>query len=448
MAQAPALMDRQQLQACINLEYAQANAQVKVHGGAAAPGFDAIAVYAQHLGALPKAVVAVPDMLKLAEAAGAKLAQTLPKDQTDQSLAQCRSRALPVAVPAKVSPPKSTEALINDKFQAIAITVNDIFASGGVMSLMELTESCYRAVSVRLYDCVIVDLTGKWINDIGPSPDMFAFMGTAAYKKRVAKLVDSGQFRAQDVARLEALVAKKMPDIMMADIDLVDSRAKKNPRPCVVVGADISASYVGECEDHFASGYGIAGGRNLYSGEFKNGFPHGFGRYSHTGKAGTSVEQYHGWYYKGTRTGPAILSLRGTSTNPLLKAIKRYGQLEDGWYRAHVLFGNGQLLRYCDAEEDCRKSVPVFGFGEVQALAQAGARPADLEEVGRLTGLAIARQSGQSAQANACLVHELLTEFFGPRPAPGALDADQLSDYLDFLRNQRRVAQSYLYCTH
>lgn len=82
----------------------------------------------------------------------------------------------------------------------------------------------------------------------------------------------------------------------------INSIAQKDSSDCRVLLSSISKIYKGDCKDNFANGNGIASGIDKYEGKFKNGLPHGFGKY--TWKNGNI---YEGKWKAGERHGKGVL---------------------------------------------------------------------------------------------------------------------------------------------
>ena len=87
-----------QLQACINLEYANILASAPTglstddafkHGYSQS---DFIEYYAKQLRLLPNPQVEVPQMLEIAQAAGIRMANNLSKDQITKGIDRCRGK--------------------------------------------------------------------------------------------------------------------------------------------------------------------------------------------------------------------------------------------------------------------------------------------------------------------------------------------------------------------
>ena len=67
---------------------------------------------------------------------------------------------------------------------------------------------------------------------------------------------------------------------------------------CKVLMPEISGIYKGECKKGLANGIGEATGKDFYSGEFRNGLPHGKGKY-----IWANGENYQGEWKKGKMNG-------------------------------------------------------------------------------------------------------------------------------------------------
>lgn len=76
---------------------------------------------------------------------------------------------------------------------------------------------------------------------------------------------------------------------------------------CKVLIPEISGSYKGECKKGLANGVGEATGKDFYSGEFKNGMPHGKGKY-----IWADGIIYQGEWKKGKRNGFGELKKKTT----------------------------------------------------------------------------------------------------------------------------------------
>lgn len=67
---------------------------------------------------------------------------------------------------------------------------------------------------------------------------------------------------------------------------------------CEVLLDRINESYVGECKKNLAHGIGVAKGKDTYEGEFKKGYPDGYGIYTFDNK-----NKYEGIWSKGLMNG-------------------------------------------------------------------------------------------------------------------------------------------------
>lgn len=96
---------------------------------------------------------------------------------------------------------------------------------------------------------------------------------------------------------------------------------------CTVVPEALKGSYEGDCKKDKADGVGTAKGEDSYTGEFKNGYPDGKGKY--TWKNG---DWYEGEWKKGSRDGQGTMHFAdkapGDSTAGFWKKDKYIGRYE------------------------------------------------------------------------------------------------------------------------
>lgn len=78
--------------------------------------------------------------------------------------------------------------------------------------------------------------------------------------------------------------------------------AQKQTSNCKVLSAKLQASYEGECKNRLANGEGTASGIDTYQGKFKDGVPHGKGKYVYA-----DGSYYIGEFKNGLRHGEGTL---------------------------------------------------------------------------------------------------------------------------------------------
>jgi hypothetical protein len=82
------------------------------------------------------------------------------------------------------------------------------------------------------------------------------------------------------------IMRKKMNAILVAMIVLLELmmsfhvQSQETKSDCSVLLEKISGVYEGECKDGLANGIGTSQGKDTYEGKFKNGVPHGSGKYT------------------------------------------------------------------------------------------------------------------------------------------------------------------------
>ena len=102
---------------------------------------------------------------------------------------------------------------------------------------------------------------------------------------------------------------------------------RANSQNCTVVPEALKGTYEGDCKKEKADGTGTAKGQDSYTGEFKNGYPDGRGKY--TWKNG---DWYEGEWRKGVRDGQGTMHYAekapGDSTAGFWKKDKYSGKYE------------------------------------------------------------------------------------------------------------------------
>ncbi len=85
---------------------------------------------------------------------------------------------------------------------------------------------------------------------------------------------------------------------------------------CKVLKKELMGEYTGKCKKGLANGKGHAKGAEEYEGNFKNGYPHGFGVYHY---ADSSV--YEGNFSEGLRDGSGVLTVKINGNDSITDAI-------------------------------------------------------------------------------------------------------------------------------
>lgn len=440
--------DKYELQSCINIEYANviANAPPNLskeegYKRGYSQGFDFITFYEKSLRSLPNPDAEVPEILRIATEAGSRMAKNLSKAQISKALGECRVSREQKPTQNKSNTP--SDASLIERIKPIAITVNSVWFEGGMLELANLTDSCYRAIASRSYDCLIVDAASMFINSVGPSPDLFEFFGNAAHSKRLAKAIRDGQFKDVDINRIDKMISDNVKQVLLDDLN---SRKSGAVIPCIIVDPDISKHFSGECIDNYANGFGIARGRDEYRGEFKNGMTHGYGSYTWGSQSKWATEEYRGRYYKGVKMGYGHTSISSSSNHPALESMKKYGKLKDGRYYVNALYKSGNIVKHCDSEEECSKIVLAYDFRELDDLTKYGFIAVPLTDIERLTNMAVYRVADFPAKVNDCITNELVTEFFGNRTKSKPIITSEIRRYKSFLETNKLVDQVVLYC--
>jgi hypothetical protein len=78
---------------------------------------------------------------------------------------------------------------------------------------------------------------------------------------------------------------------------------------CEVVVETLKGTYEGDCKKNKADGKGTAAGEDIYTGDFKSGYPEGKGKY-----VWKNGDWYEGEWKKGLREGQGIMHLTTTDS--------------------------------------------------------------------------------------------------------------------------------------
>jgi hypothetical protein len=181
---------------------------------------------------------------------------------------------------------------------------------------------------------------------------------------------------------------------------------------CNVRDPDIADSFAGDCVNGYASGYGVAKGRDVYVGYFKDGLPHGLGRYWWGPSSQWPTEEYDGWYHKGRAAGFGIKSIARSGAHPATEVFKLLGAVREGRLEVVGRYSGNSLEFHtpCATERECLESIPDVQFDAVRTL---GARPQahiPTEEVTRATRTVIDRELRLQTHVSQCIATELVEE--------------------------------------
>jgi hypothetical protein len=104
---------------------------------------------------------------------------------------------------------------------------------------------------------------------------------------------------------------------------------------CKVLKAEIAEKYNGDCKKGLAQGKGVAVGKDTYVGQFKEGLPHGKGKYTWS-----TGEIYHGNWKGGLREGKGKYSFNNSGIDSVL-----YGFWENDLFVREILPDAYKVIR-------------------------------------------------------------------------------------------------------
>lgn len=184
---------------------------------------------------------------------------------------------------------------------------------------------------------------------------------------------------------------------------------------CRVRDPDIAVSFVGDCVNGFASGHGVAKGRDMYVGAFKDGRPHGRGTYTWGPSSQWPTEAYDGWYHKGKQAGFGVKSIAQTGAHPATDVFELFGIALGGRLRVAGRHSGSSLEFYtpCATEPECLESIPDVQFDAVSTLIERQGGRMSSEDVVRATRTVIDRDLKLHAHVSRCIAEELVDDLMG-----------------------------------
>ena len=411
-----AAVNEHRLQACLSLEVARvlqttpppASAQEGFRAGYA-KGFDFIAPYEAFIRSMPSYAERFPGLLNASMEAGERRGQNLARESVEREVGRCRQEFLQVQpeterIEQALEQSRSMSADDVARVRRVAVSANTVFIKSGTAGLAVLTENCYAARDARGLDCLVIDRASMFIDGLGPAP--LPFFQDSEHRKRRADLIASQATSLGRVTALEGLLAARLPQIMVSVMQAMSAGR------CIVHDPDISDSFRGECIDGVASGYGAAKGRDTYVGEFKDGLPHGRGKYTWGPNSRWPTEEYDGWYHKGKQAGFGVKSIAQSSAHPSKKMFEVIGVARGGRLEVPGRHSGNSLEFYtpCATEPECLEMIPNVQFDVMAALGERPRSRISTEDIARATRTVIDRDVRLHAHVSQCIATELVDE--------------------------------------
>lgn len=443
-------VDEHRLQACLSLEVAQvfqttpaSASESEGYQSGYAKGFDFIAPYERFIRSMPQYADRFPGLLNASLQAGERMGRTLTREAVGREIGRCRQEFLKDqsdkrGIEQTLEQRRAIAADDVARVRRIAVSVNTVFINSGTAGLAAFTESCYAARDARGLDCLVADRASMFIDGLGPAP--LPYFQDSEYEKRRASLIASQGIRLERVTALEELLAARLPELMVSDAQTMGSTDR-----CIVHDPDISDSFRGECIGGLASGYGIAKGRDIYVGEFKNGYPHGRGKYTWGPDSRWRTEEYDGWYHKGKRSGFGVSSIAQSSEHPAMNSFKQLGVAREGRLVAAGLY-SGSLKSFspCATEPECLKKLPDVEFDAVTSLSDQQPAYISTGDVVQATQNAIGRKLQLGAKVSECVATELADELLNADDRP--MSKAMLTQYVRSAEDKRLLSRVLGYC--
>jgi hypothetical protein len=458
-----AQVDRLHLQSCLNIEYAKVLSDISKKGLSEAEGFkqgyargaDFIPFYETHLRALANPEAVIPEMLKIASDAGARMNANLTKDKIQKDVGACRIhfsklkiKETDIKPSAKDANVKSTEVkkdvegIALARINPLASLLNRVFFEDGLMGISSLVDSCYYAPRNRGYDCFIMDLGARALDSTLNNQLGAEYFSNEVHAKRVNNAILAGDYKLDDLLKVRDVVLPRIQEALVNDVQKAGIGKRDK---CIIVDPDIADSFSGECIEQYAEGYGVAKGRDEYRGEFKRGEVHGKGQYSHGSKSVWATEVFRGSYFRGAKNGFGVLSISANSTHPALESMKRNGKLREERYFHVGMYAAGNLLYACNSEDECLEKFPTIDFSEVSDQIKFGGGAVSAEDLRKLVTKGVAGLN-RNESFNVCVASEAFSEFFGQRGSPEKIELAELKHFYRFITTKKYIAQPTLYC--
>lgn len=121
---------------------------------------------------------------------------------------------------------------------------------------------------------------------------------------------------------------------------------------CKVKMKSLIGSYEGDCEKNWASGKGTAKGEDSYTGDFRNGLPHGYGKYSWA-----NGDWYEGDWEKGVRSGRGTMHYADKSQGDSLFGFWKKDKYVGKYEEPYIVQSRTPSVRDIDIEQDKSSSL-------------------------------------------------------------------------------------------
>ena len=116
---------------------------------------------------------------------------------------------------------------------------------------------------------------------------------------------------------------------------------------CKVKSSALEGSYEGGCQKGIANGQGTARGTDSYTGYFKNGLPHGKGKYEWA-----NGDWYEGQWEKGTRTGYGTMHQAGKPAYDTLSGFWKKDKYIGKYKEPFIVHSRTGAIRDLDIDRD------------------------------------------------------------------------------------------------
>lgn len=249
--------------------------------------------------------------------------------------------------------------------------------------------------------------------------------------------------------------SKTEDDAMPSSITSTDIKPPSTPKldlppmeqSCKVLDPDIATFYKGDCKDGFANGQGIAQGRDLYKGGFKNGQTHGEGKYTWGQLSEWTDEAWEGFFYKGERTGFGTLTYGPNSKRRPIQTSPHVRQSEQ--VRLIGIWISGKLEHECPTVAECYKDFKPIADNlpnPEQIRKAMGRKLISIAEIHQAFSPHSKKNPSDSDRVSMCLLLDA-TEIYLESNSNTFLDAEDVIAFLPKLQDSHTLIPIVLSCT-
>lgn len=181
-----------------------------------------------------------------------------------------------------------------------------------------------------------------------------------------------------------------MKRLMFFTISLFLFSTSKAQESCKVSAALLTGTYTGDCANGKANGKGKAIGVDSYEGDFKNGYPEGYGTYTFANK-----DTYTGQFKKGVREGKGTMTYSSGGKDTVLTGFWKKDKYTGEYEKPYQVHYTGSKINRIDIrKQDAKGSTLNFNVHAMTSTSNNNIRSSSpvlftITEVNVIRGLYI-----------------------------------------------------------